>query len=191
MTTGQLIKEARKKAGMTQSELAQKLNVPFQSISQWERGLRNPKNDTLKRVATALGVDWVSLTEENDSNATHMIWDELRKEMLKSDPLTDEETALKTLLNSIGYDLIKLDGRYRFRYDDGFSVMTEDDLHELLSCAKNGLKVAAKTLELKLLQRDLPPNIHIEQPLQCPSPEDSETIPESGESPPEGPTEQN
>lgn len=56
MTTGQLIKAARQKAGMTQSELANKLNVPYQSISQWERGTRNPKRETLKRLAKALHV---------------------------------------------------------------------------------------------------------------------------------------
>lgn len=41
---------------MTQSELAQKLNIPFQSISQWERDIRNPKYETLKRIAAALNI---------------------------------------------------------------------------------------------------------------------------------------
>lgn len=56
MTTGQLIKAARKEAGLTQAELAAKLNVPYQSISQWERGTRSPKIETLERIADALGV---------------------------------------------------------------------------------------------------------------------------------------
>lgn len=56
MTTGQLIKTARKKAGMTQQDLADKLGIPFQSISQWERDMRNPKIDTLQRIAEALQV---------------------------------------------------------------------------------------------------------------------------------------
>ena len=54
MTTGQRIKAARKKAGMTQSELSSKLNIPYQSISQWERDLRNPKRETLQSIADAL-----------------------------------------------------------------------------------------------------------------------------------------
>ena len=54
MATGQRIKEARKKAGMTQTELAEKLNIPFQSVSQWERNLRNPKYETLQRIAQVL-----------------------------------------------------------------------------------------------------------------------------------------
>ena len=61
-TTGQLIKAARKKAGMTQAELASKLGVPYQSVSQWERDTRNPKYGTIKRIAAALGIDAVLLT---------------------------------------------------------------------------------------------------------------------------------
>lgn len=70
MTTGQLIKVARKNAGMTQSELAQRLNIPFQSVSQWERDLRNPKYDTIKRIAAALGVEWTDLVPEGQQGQT-------------------------------------------------------------------------------------------------------------------------
>lgn len=61
MTTGQLIRRARKNADMTQADLARLLNIPFQSISQWERDLRNPKMDSLKRIANVLGIDWREL----------------------------------------------------------------------------------------------------------------------------------
>ena len=56
MTTGQQIKAARQKAGMTQAQLAEKLGIPYQSIGQWERNARNPKLDTLKRIADALNI---------------------------------------------------------------------------------------------------------------------------------------
>ena len=56
MTTGQQIKAARQKAGMTQAQLAEKLGIPYQSIGQWERDARNPKLDTLKRIADALNI---------------------------------------------------------------------------------------------------------------------------------------
>ena len=56
MTTGQRIKDVRKKAGLTQKELGEKLGLAFQSIAQWENDLRNPKIDTLQRLAAALGV---------------------------------------------------------------------------------------------------------------------------------------
>lgn len=64
MTTGQRIKAIRKQVGLTQAELAQKLNVPFQSISQWERDIRKPKKETLANIAKELGVDPIELSDD-------------------------------------------------------------------------------------------------------------------------------
>lgn len=66
MTAGQRIRTARKKAGMTQAELAARLNVPFQSVSQWERDIRNPKKETLDRIAKALDISADILYEITD-----------------------------------------------------------------------------------------------------------------------------
>lgn len=80
MTTGQRIKAARKKAGLTQAELAKKLDdIPFQSISQWERDLRNPKYETLVRIATALKVDWTELVPEEKQ--AQVVIDHIREGM--------------------------------------------------------------------------------------------------------------
>lgn len=54
MTTGEAIREARLKAGLTQKELAQKMGIPYQSIGQWENNKRNPKSETMERIASAL-----------------------------------------------------------------------------------------------------------------------------------------
>lgn len=56
MTIGERIRELRKQQGLTQAELASRLNIPYQSIGQWERGIRNPKPDTIARIAAALNV---------------------------------------------------------------------------------------------------------------------------------------
>lgn len=74
MTTGQRIRAARKKAGMTQAELAERLEIPFQSVSQWERDVRNPKKETLEKIAEKLGVFYLDLygDEERKEIATHM-----------------------------------------------------------------------------------------------------------------------
>lgn len=63
MTVGQKIRFARKKAKMTQNALAQKLNIPYQSIGQWERDIRKPKYETLQRIAEALEIDVSELVE--------------------------------------------------------------------------------------------------------------------------------
>ena len=56
MTTGQRIKAARKAAGITQAELADRLGISYVGVSQWENDLRNPKIETLQRIATALEI---------------------------------------------------------------------------------------------------------------------------------------
>lgn len=66
MTVGERIKLARKKAGMTQADLAQKLGIPFQGVSQWERDIRNPKIETLRRIAEALNCPLVFLAGGTD-----------------------------------------------------------------------------------------------------------------------------
>lgn len=62
MTTGERIKAARKQAGMTQQELAEKLEISFVGVSQWESGRRNPKESTLARIADVLDVPLGYLT---------------------------------------------------------------------------------------------------------------------------------
>lgn len=61
MTTGERLKIARTEKGMTQLELANKIGASYQQISQYERDLRSPKFETLKRIADALNVHWSSL----------------------------------------------------------------------------------------------------------------------------------
>ena len=46
---------ARKKAGLTQSELARRMNVPQPMIARLERGDSNVSCDTLLKYATACG----------------------------------------------------------------------------------------------------------------------------------------
>lgn len=65
MTTGQRIKAARQQAGLTQTELAEKLGIPYQSIGQWERDTRKPKQETLLKIAKALGVHLRDLSDNS------------------------------------------------------------------------------------------------------------------------------
>ena len=53
--TGQIIRQARKEAKMTQPELAQKLGSSKSYISRVETGKTDPKTSTFYRLASALG----------------------------------------------------------------------------------------------------------------------------------------
>lgn len=57
MTTGERIRLAREARGMTQSQFAEKIGVHWVQVSQWERGERNPKIETLEKIADALQLD--------------------------------------------------------------------------------------------------------------------------------------
>lgn len=54
--TGRILKESRKKARMTQSELAAKLNVTKSYISRIENGFINPSVIVFYRIIDALGM---------------------------------------------------------------------------------------------------------------------------------------
>ncbi|GHT66593.1 transcriptional regulator [Bacteroidia bacterium] len=53
--TGQILEQARKDAGMTQSELADKVGSNKSYISRVETGRTEPKVSTFYRIASALG----------------------------------------------------------------------------------------------------------------------------------------
>ncbi len=54
--TGQILKESRKEARMTQGELAAKLNVTKSYISRVENGFINPSVTVFYRIINALGM---------------------------------------------------------------------------------------------------------------------------------------
>lgn len=56
MTIGERIKEIRKSRGMTQLELAKKICTTPQNVSQYERGIRKPKVETITKISHALDV---------------------------------------------------------------------------------------------------------------------------------------
>ncbi len=62
MKISESIRNARKKAGLTQKELGERLGVSAAMIAQYENGQRNPKNETIQKIATALDVPVSSLT---------------------------------------------------------------------------------------------------------------------------------
>jgi transcriptional regulator with XRE-family HTH domain len=53
---GQIIRIARLREGLTQQELADRVNLHFTAISRMERADRLPRIDTLAQVADGLGM---------------------------------------------------------------------------------------------------------------------------------------
>lgn len=58
---GRFIAEMRKERGMTQAELAERLNVTYQAVSRWERGRGFPDISLLEPLSRELGVSLLEL----------------------------------------------------------------------------------------------------------------------------------
>ena len=69
MTTGDRIRQARKAAGMTQGQLADKIGVKYSAIHKYETGLVvNLKRETIAALADALDVkpSWLMCLDDED-----------------------------------------------------------------------------------------------------------------------------
>lgn len=94
MTTGEKIRLARINKGLTQAELAERMNVSFPNISKWERDVRKPKVETIVRLAKALDVrfeDIAVLEDTADDRA-----DDDRHELVKIVRCEHCELAMRT-----------------------------------------------------------------------------------------------
>lgn len=65
---GALIAENRKRMGMTQLELAEKLGVTDKAVSKWERNLSCPDISTLPLLAETLGLTVEELLQGKKEN---------------------------------------------------------------------------------------------------------------------------
>ena len=65
---GETIASLRKEKGMTQSELAEKMNVTDKAVSKWERNLSCPDINTISKLANILGVSVEELLKSKNQN---------------------------------------------------------------------------------------------------------------------------
>lgn len=57
MGIGNLVREARRRAGLTQAELAQRAGVPQSTVGRIETGARSPSIDLTERLIRAAGFE--------------------------------------------------------------------------------------------------------------------------------------
>lgn len=76
-TLGAMIASLRKKNGMTQLELAERMGVTDKAVSKWERDLSCPDVNTIPRLAEVFGISVDELmqikTEENKKDFSKLI----------------------------------------------------------------------------------------------------------------------
>ena len=67
---GETISSLRKKKGLTQNELADKMNVTDKAVSKWERDLSCPDVNTISRLAEVLDVSVEELLNAKEQRKT-------------------------------------------------------------------------------------------------------------------------
>lgn len=82
MNIGERIMIARTNAGLTQAELAKRMDIPYQTIGHWERNMSSPKFSSLERLANALGINVETLICGQAAEDT--------KDTVKENPVPDE-----------------------------------------------------------------------------------------------------
>src|SRR5581483_2214453 len=87
--SGEVIREARLQAGLSQDRLAQRIGIPRQSIARWERGAVEPGFDTVRRLLRSCGFDVSLVRYEPDEVAEARLSDKLE--------LTPQERVLALL----------------------------------------------------------------------------------------------
>ena len=90
MEFSERLKELRKRAHLTQVELASKLGIVQSSYADWERGKKKPTQDNLVKIAQILNVSVDYLVGNSEEKAEELDNIELLFRM-NSKGLTDEE----------------------------------------------------------------------------------------------------
>lgn len=76
MGIGANIQLARKRAGLTQNELGEKMGVSGSMIGQWENDLRSPKAETLLKIADALDISILDIFPSRNDIISKLVYQE-------------------------------------------------------------------------------------------------------------------
>lgn len=142
----QNIQDARKKAGLTQKALAEKIGVASITLQQYERAVREPRTETLEKIAHALEISpatlygWQKDSEEgqemDDIDISYMesrLYNELNPDAIE---------GFLGILLSLGYAVRYMDGNFQIRKstwekhkimrDDTIFIVPDDEMKGLI-----------------------------------------------------------
>ena len=153
MTMGDKIKNIRKEKHISQKALGERLGVSAAMIGQYETGLRNPKFETLQKIASALDVTPAYLMgwevhdfEKNGLTMTdeegNFITGEAAKRFLEEnntiqcDLLPAEFNDFSIFIGKMGYSITLENDMYFLINGDKRIKITPEDLKTLVRTSK-------------------------------------------------------
>ena len=108
----EVISSRRKELGMTQKDLAEKLNITDKAVSKWERGIACPDTAAIPKLAQILGI---SLEELMDAEPARKPGGEKAEQVL--------DVALKAIPMAMGIAVTVLAILGELDLQSGFSML--------------------------------------------------------------------
>ena len=89
-TTGKKIAELRKEKGLTQKDLAEKLNVTDKAVSKWERGINFPELTVMENLAKVLDTTVVDLLSLEKATSEEVVEEVTRLSVFEKEQILQE-----------------------------------------------------------------------------------------------------
>lgn len=97
---GEKISVIRRSKNMTQVELADKINVSFQAVSNWERGISMPDISNLCELALALDISIDELVDKSSGTIDSSIVNKLEEYVRANKDVDEDMSDIVNFLNS-------------------------------------------------------------------------------------------
>lgn len=104
-TFGNRLCDLRRRAGLTQAELAEKLGITNKAVSKWENGRAKPTTDLIRKLAALYGVKVEELLREKEGEKKM----EVTKIVITGGPCAGKTTAMNWIqghLDRLGYKVL-------------------------------------------------------------------------------------
>ena len=135
-TLGARLQELRKQKGLTQEQLAEKLNITNQSVSKWEKDINAPDITLLVELADLFetSVDYLLGRGENKPmvNTTHKSIDQL---VFKIRILSADKDRVNINLPLSIVKILAKDGELKMLQDKKIDI----DINQLIALAEQGV----------------------------------------------------
>lgn len=137
-TFGNVLKQLRLQKGLSQVDFAKIINVAKGTVSNWEKGNRNPDHQMLLKIANFFNVsiDYLLCNTDAIENSVNSKW---QPELTKKDEKDIEKSLNKTLEMLENQEGLMLSGE----------PIDEDDFELIKAAILNGLEYAKKVNKKK------------------------------------------
>ena len=158
MINGNKIRDGRNARHMTQQQLAEKLHVTVQAVSQWENSRTQPDSDKILQLSKILGISAQDLLDETVE--TGQYW-ELRDRVFSENSMYSrmktfaQAEGLEQVFRALPYMRKAHAGQTRYPVR-GHSVRTPYIIHPLLmACQAHALGIRDDTVLTSILLHDV------------------------------------